>query len=195
MKAILIKFTVLSFMAVTLIGCGGGPKVQSEEMQNEWAGAPAWVLTPEVEGGLASVGSAKIGPAGVQFARTEAMANGRAELARIVGVKVKDLVENFQETTGIGDDQTVDKVATQVSQQVAKTALSGSKQKDAWISKSNTMYLFLVLDPEVAKNAIMKQAQTSFKNEKAMWQKFQAEKGLQKLEDQIDKEFGEFKGN
>ena len=89
-------------------------------------------------------------------------------------------------------DQTVDKMASDVSKQVSKQAISGSHQKAAWISKTNTLYVLVAVNPEIIKNAMTQTVQTSMRNEKAMWQQFQAKKGFEELEKEIDKEFGQF---
>ncbi|MFQ5560055.1 MAG: LPP20 family lipoprotein [Nitrospinota bacterium] len=173
-------------------GCGGPKKptqVESPQMIEELSNAPEWVLDPSVEGGIASVGSAKIGKAGIQFARTEALANGRDEIARQITVKVKNLVKSFTQVTGIGDDQVVDKVSSQVSKQVSSEVITGSKQKNLWISPSNELFIFVVVDPGIIKEAVKNSVQSSYKNEKALWQQFQAKKAHEELDKEIDKEF------
>jgi hypothetical protein len=165
-------------------------KIQNEQWKNEFANAPRWVLNPEVESGLASVGSAKIGKAGIQFARTEALANARDELARMISVKVKNMVKNFTQQIGVGDEQTVDKVSAQVSKQVTYQVLNGSRQKDMWISPSGELYVLVVLDPESVKDVVKQETISSFKNDRALWQQFQAKKAYEELEKEIEKEFG-----
>ena len=82
-----MKKTVLSAICVTfglmmLISCGGAnkAKVDNKALSKEFENAPKWVLDGggAMEGGMAAVGSAKIGKAGMNFARTEALANGAA---------------------------------------------------------------------------------------------------------------------
>ncbi|RMD46810.1 MAG: hypothetical protein D6834_01890 [Aquificota bacterium] len=165
-------------------------KVQAPQWKNEFANAPKWVLNPQMEGGLSAVGSAKIGRAGMQFARTEALANARDELARQLQVKVKNMVKNFTQQIGVGDEQTVDKVSVQVSKQVTSTVLQGSRQKDMWISPSGELYVLVVLDPASVKEAVKQATLSSLKNERALWQKFQAKKAYEELDREVEKEFG-----
>ena len=166
-------------------------KIQNSKWKNEFENAPAWVLNPEVVGGLSAIGSAKIGKAGIQFARVEALANARDELARQISVKVKNMVKNFTQVTGIGDEETVDKVSVQVSKQITSQVLRGSKQKDMWISPSGTLYVLVIVDPESVKELVKQQTLTSFKKDKALWQQFQAKKAYEELEKEIQKEFAE----
>ena len=171
-----------------IAGCSTTPKAVPDS--SELADAPSWVLDGggSIEGGSAAVGSARIGNAGMNFARTEALANARDELARQLSLKVKNMVKNFTQTTGIGDDETVDKVSSQVSKQVANQTLNGSKQKDTWISPSSNLYVLVVIDSSSLKNAIKNSVKTSFKNEQALWQQFQAKKGHDELDKEIEKE-------
>ncbi len=188
----------LIFTIATITSCGKKEtpkpqeisKIQNQKWANEFENAPRWVLNPQTEGVLAAVGSAKIGKAGIQFARTEALANARDELARMISVKVKNMVKNFTQQVGVGDEQTVDKVSVQVSKQVAYQVLNGSRQKDMWISPSGTLYILVVLDPEIVKEAVKQATLSSFKNEKALWQQFQAKKAYEELDREIQKEFG-----
>ncbi len=197
MKKMLVSVVMLVGCAVALAGCGGSKtaKIDNKEIANEFANAPSWVLDGggTMEGGVAAVGSAAIGKAGMNFARTEALANGRDELARQVSLKVKNMVKNFTQTTGIGDSETVDKVSSQVSKQVANQTINGSRQKDSWISPSSNLYVLVAVDSSIAKQAIKNAVQTSLKNEQALWQQFQAKKAYDELDKEIDKEFGDFK--
>lgn len=194
MKRAFYSLTVAVVLSFALQGCASKPdKVAAPGLVDEFKKAPKWVLDLSDEKGLNAVGSAKLGKAGMQFARTEALANGRNELARIMNLKVKNLVKNFTQTTGIGDDQTVDTVSSQVSKQVADQVLTGSRQKDLWISPSGELYVLVVLDTATAAQAVKESIQTSYRNERALWQQFQAKKAYEELDDEIEKEFGDFK--
>lgn len=187
MKRIIIVIAVMVMGSVFLAGCQSAAPPKSD--------LPSWVLMPP-EGGISSVGSAKIGPAGMSFAKIEAAANARDEIARTINVKVKNMIKNFTETTGVGDAQTVDKVFTNVSKQVAKVDLTGSTIKNVHLDKENNeIYVLVGLQPEIVSNVaetMKKAAMTSYKNDRALWQKFQAKKAHEELDKEIEKEFGEF---
>ncbi|MGA1868460.1 MAG: LPP20 family lipoprotein [bacterium] len=187
--------TIILMLFITVSGCGRkkGTKIQDKDLANEFANAPQWVLGASADQGLAAVGSSQKSKAGVQHTRTMALANARDELARMMNVKVKNMVKNFTENTGIGDDETVDKVSTNVSKQVASQVITGSRQKDVWISPSGEIYVLVTLDSEMAAQAVKNSMMTSYKNEKSLWQKFQAQKAQEELDEEIEKEFGEFK--
>ncbi len=188
-KGMLISLSAMVVLGVT--GCGGDtPKPAEEEgdfrCHKEGVLAPEWACTPDVAGAFADVGSAPLSAAGEGFSRREALANARSNLAQQVESKVKDKVETFVRGTGIGSGESVDKVTTQVSKQVAQVTLKGSKQVKYWQNpKTNTIYVEVAV-PESSINEEAKAAvKTSLKNDDAMWQQFQSKNALESL----DKEF------
>lgn len=186
-KLLFLSLIVLSF---AIVGCGS--KTADTNVANAnacLAGAPDWVLAGGAEGGLSAVGAAAIGKAGVNFARTEALANGRDEIARVLGVKVNNMFKQFTQTTGVGDDQTVDKVSANVSKQVASQMISGSKQAGSWVSPCNELYILVAVDATLAQQAIKEQSLSSLRNEQALWQQFQAKKAQEELDNAIKAEF------
>ena len=189
------KLALMSLVAATvLLMSGCAQKTESvvaqapSQIASEFDGAPAWVLEAGVEGAISAVGSAKIGGAGMSFAKTEATGNGRDDLARQIQVNVSNMLKNFTQTTGVGDQQTVDKVVANVSKQLAKQDLSGSKVSKQWISKSGTLYVLVVMqDPSKVTAAVKETVKTSFKNDQALWQQFQAKKAQDELDASLDK--------
>jgi len=188
-KGLLISLSTIAVLGLT--GCGGADVKPAQEegdfrCKKEGVLAPEWTCTPIVEGSFSEVGSAPLSAAGEGFSRREALANGRSNLAQQVESTVKDKVETFVRGTGIGAGESVDKVTTQVSKQVANVTLKGSKQVKYWQNpKSNTIYV-LVAVPESSINESAKDAvKTSFKNDEALWQQFQSKNALESL----DKEF------
>ncbi len=184
MKRVLLIMTVLAIACVMVVGC----KSNDPKKMN----IPSWVLVPP-EGGISASGSAKIGPAGLSLAKIEATAIARDEIARSLNVKVKNMIKNFTETTGVGDDTTVDKVFTNVSKQLAKFDLSGSVVKKAEVI-DETIYILVAVQPEIVAqvaNSMKKGDVSRVRNKKALWQKFQVKKGHEELEKEIEKEFGQ----
>ncbi len=188
MKKLLLLAVASMFV---FAGCSSKTEIAEEQLQNAClTGAPDWVINGGAEGGLNAVGAAKIGQAGLNFARTEALANGRDEMARIIGVKVNNMFKSFTQTTGIGEDETVDKLAANVSKQVASQTLTGSRQANSWISSCNELYVLVGIDASVAAPVVEQNAINSFRNDNALWQQFQAQKAQDELDMAIDKEFG-----
>jgi len=178
-------------MGLMVMACGKQVKqVDNEALEEEFAHAPAWVLNGYEEGAISGVASAKIGKGGIQFARTEALARARDELARQVSVKVKSLVNNFVQQAGLGDDQMADAFSKQVTRQVTNETLSGSKQRDMWISPSSDIYVLVVMEAAAVKESVKQEMISSFQQESARWQEYQAKNGDEELDREIEKTFG-----
>jgi len=184
-----VRVIVAGVFLVAMTGCGSeAPKPAGDpdfRCKQEGVLAPKWTCVPMVEGAYAGVGIAPKSAAGMGHMRRVALANGRSDLAQQIKSQVKDKVETFTRTTGVGDAETVDTVSTTVSKQIAKVDLAGSKAIDAWSAPSGTLYLLVVV-PETQVNGAVKNAvKNSFKNDQALWQQFQAKNALEAL----DKEF------
>ena len=190
MKKLLFSSAIIATMMFS--GCGLSNKAaapQAPSCQIEGANAPEWVCNggANMEGGIFAVGSAQKSPMGIGFQRTEAMAAARDELARQLNIKVKNMFKSYMSSTGTGDDQTAERVATNVSKQLSKQVLQGSKLLKTWISPKGTMYV-LVGMPNV-KEAVKQATKTTLHNDQALWQEFKAKKAQEQLDAEIDKEF------
>jgi len=178
----LFKVSLLALLSlIFIIGC-------SSDISNELDGAPSWVLIPESDGAVVSVGSA-VPNAGhdISFQRQEAIADARDEMARTLSVKVGNMIKSYKGVTGSGDDATFDKSSESVSKQVANQTLVGSKPKNVWISKSGTMYILLILDTDSVIGALDKAIKSSFRNKKAIYQRFLASKAQGELDKELEK--------
>ncbi len=190
MLKVSLIYSVIVAVAVGIVGCSS--KVDSisqapKEIKNELADAPKWVLaTQENEKGINAAGSARIGKAGMQFAITEAEANGRDTMARQMQIKVATMVKNFIQQTGIGDTQTVDKLVSSVSKQVTQQELIGTQRKDMWISPSGELWVMMSMSDQsvlAVKNAV----KSSFKNDDALHQQVLAKQAQDELDKALEK--------
>lgn len=168
-----------------LAGCSGSEPKPEEDFgcYTDGVKAPEWTCVPSVEGAYADLGSAPMSVAGMGFSRREALANGRSNLAQQIESKVKDKVETFARSTGIGAGETADKVSTQVSKQVALVTLKGSKQVEFWQHpKSKTIYLLVAVPEDFINEEAKEMVKSSYKNDNALWQQFQSKNALEALE-------------
>jgi ABC-type Na+ efflux pump permease subunit len=189
MKKNLRTLIVISFLII--VGCVTNNSTQTKQGYSDLNGAPKWVAAPGMEGGFSAVGSDKIGAAGINFAKTNAVAFARDELARSMQVKVKNFIKNYVNSTGVGSDETVDRVSTQTSKQVASQVLNGSQHINTWVSPSGVLYALVVIEPQKLKKSVKESSRSSFKNDDALWQRFQADQSFKELEEEVDKLFGE----
>lgn len=148
-------------IAIIFIGCSsnlkeGASKIDSSALEaNNLTGAPSWVLNGGGDG-FKAIGSAEITKAGIQFARNEAVAMARDELARIIKVKVEGLVNNaVQQSIGNNSyDANVEKYGEQITKQIVSQTMIGSKQTDTWItSDGKQIYVLVELDSDLADKA------------------------------------------
>lgn len=121
------------------------PVVEKKQTADPMAGYPAWVIDPSIEDGYGAVGSAKVGAAGMSFAKTEAIAAGRDELARQISVKVQNMFKSYTNSIGLGGKDGVEKVATNVSKQIANQTLKGSKVDNLWISTDKELFVQVII--------------------------------------------------
>ncbi|MEA3374059.1 MAG: LPP20 family lipoprotein [Campylobacterota bacterium] len=186
-KGMLISLSTALVLGLT--GCSSKDTKLAEEEADfrcriDNALAPEWACgNAMTEGAITAVGSAPLSKAGQGFSRREALANGRSNLAQQIETLVKDKVETFARSTGVSADEVVDKVSTQVSKQVAKVTLKGSKQIKFWQQPTTKELYVLVGVPEGSVNEAAKESvKSSFKNDNALWQQFQSKQALESLE-------------
>jgi len=180
----------IAFFAIT--GCGEKtpePKKEATaptfKCMQEGVLAPQWTCIPNVEGYYAGVGVAEKSAAGIAHMRRVALMNGRSDLAQQIETQVKDKIEGFTRATGNGSAETVDKVTTAVTKQLAKVDLKGSKAVDMWQAPSGALYMLVTVPAENVNAEVKKAVKSSFKNDNALWQQFQSKQALE----QLDKEF------
>jgi len=197
MTKIVKNIVALTLVATAITGCSS-KKVEPKKQKvytptftckQEGVAAPKWTCIPEVPGFYAGVGVAEKSAAGIAHMRRVALMNGRSDLAQQIKSKIKDKMEGFTRATGNGSAETVDKVTTAVTKQVAKVDLKNSKAIDMWNAPSGAIYM-LVTVPESSVNQEVKKAykntvDSSFQNNNALWQQFQSKQALENL----DKEF------
>jgi hypothetical protein len=180
--------------ALLITGCSDkDPEVEkNSDFECRIAGslAPTWACgDSKIDGYVTAVGSAPLSKIGHGFSRREALANGRSNLAQQIETLVKDKVETFARSTGIGGDEVADKVSTQVSKQVAKVTLKGSKQIKYWENPSNNdIYLLVSVSQDELNKEIKDQVKSSYKNNDALWQQFQSKNALEALEREFETE-------
>jgi len=198
MKKIIKNLTLITVAIVALSGCSSKETTVKKEAYNptfkcmqEGVEAPRWTCIPEVEGYYAGVGVADKSAAGIAHMRRVALMNGRSDLAQQIQTQVKDKIEGFTRATGNGSAETVDKVTTAVTKQVAKVDLKGSKAVDMWQAPSGAIYMLVTVPKEEVNKEVkkaLKSAASSFKNDDALWQQFQSKQALEQLEKEFPTE-------
>jgi len=193
MKTNLIKIASAAVIATILSGCMGSqaPEKQAEpdfRCKQDGQLAPKWTCNPYLEGSIVALGVAPSNAGNdLGMQRAEAIAEGRDALANQLSVKVSTMFKSYKATTGTGTEGTFDKANSKVSKQLASQTLQGSRGVESWKSNSGTMYILVGLSNEPVKAQMEKAVKTSFKNDKAMYQKFLAAKANGELDAELEK--------
>ncbi|MGB5866278.1 MAG: LPP20 family lipoprotein [Arcobacteraceae bacterium] len=193
MKKTVLKLASAAAIATILSGCMGQPTPEKEaepdfRCKQDGELAPKWTCNPYLEGSIVALGVAPRN-AGNDYGmqRAEAVAEGRDALANQISVKVSTMFKSYKATTGSGDASTFDKANSKVSKQLASQTLQGSRGVESWQSKTGTLYVLVGLNSEVVKQGMESAVKTSFKNDKAMYQKFLAAKADGELDAELEK--------
>jgi hypothetical protein len=192
MTKTIFKTASVALLATTIFtGCiGGADKPAEPDFRCKQDGqlAKEWTCNPYREGAVVALGIApKNAGNDYSMQMAEAMAEGRDALANQLSVKVDTLFKSFKATTGSGTDATFDKSTSKVSKQLASQTLQGSRALDTWKSNNGTLYVLVGISNEPVKNAIEDAVKTSYKNDKAMYQKFLASKAEGDLDRELEK--------
>ena len=150
--------------------------------------APNWICGAPVEGvALSAVGYSEKSSAGPNYMKQMAATAARVELAQVLSVDLQNMVKQYVETTGTGDSETVDRVNSVVTKQVTEQKLIGSKVVRQMPTPSGGLVVLVGLDPTQAEGIAESILRTSMKNEAALYQKMEAEKGFEELAQEIAK--------
>ena len=146
--------------AIIIAGCGdkdnalgeGAKKIDKKALQAlSIQGAPNWVLNAG-QGDMSAVGDAPIINGDLGFARTEALALARDELARQVGVEVDSILNraaNASTSSSMQDSQ-LHTLSEHITKQSTSQLLSGTKQTDTWMTQdASRIFVLIKLSPEL----------------------------------------------
>ena len=141
-------------------GCAKDVTTPDEQLPNDFAGAPEWVLQGcsaywGDDGGarICGVGDAKIGSS-MSIARTKAPSRARAEISRTLESKVKNMIKDFQEQVTDGESEMTAEQFSSTTVTLSKSTLNGTSVQDSWISGSNQLYMLVALDVEAFNNSV-----------------------------------------
>jgi len=154
---------------IATAGCGTKEVTPDEQLPNDFAGAPEWVLQGcsaywGDDGGarICGVGDAKIGRS-MSIARTKATSRGRAEISRTLETKVKSMVKDFQEQVTDGEAEMTAEQFSSTTVSLSKATLNGTSVQQTWVSPSGQIYILVALDVEAFENSVREMDQMSDK--------------------------------
>ncbi len=183
-----------------LFGCGAEkpttPKVQASAVEVSTPWDDFCTKNSNLEGGLAACKcNFAVSLEEVQYAREEAIADARSELARILGIRVKNMVKRYKNRTVAGTKRYIGSTFEDVAKQVANEYLQGSKPIAFKTFKTEdgkyVACAVVALQPNTVKemiHEIAKEANLSNpKDEEILYEEFKAYKAQQELEKETSK--------
>lgn len=151
--------------------------------------APGWVCDEPVPGwDVTAPGSAEKTAAGIEFQKQMAMTAARVNLAQQFKVHVANMVKQFAETTGVADNESVDRVNSATTKQITDQTLVGSKVIKSVTGPDGRLWVLMGMDSKTIESLTKIAVKSSMNNEQALWQKFQAKKSQDELADEIAKQ-------
>ncbi len=145
---------------IATAGCGSKEVTPDEQLPNEFAGAPSWVLEGcsaywGDDGGarICGVGDAKIGRS-MSIARTKATSRARTEISRTLETKVKNMMKDFQEQVTDGDTEMNAEQFSSTTISLSKATLNGTSVQKTWVSQTGQLYILVALDVEAFENSV-----------------------------------------
>ena len=190
MIRIFLGATALAAVIATA-GCGGKDVTSpDEQLPNEFAGAPNWVLQGcsaywgDDDGArICGVGSAKIGRS-MSIARTKATSRARAEISRTLETKVKNMVKDFQEQVTDGESEMTAEQFNSTTVSLSKATLNGTSVQESWVSNTGQLYMLVALDVEAFENSVRDMDEMSDKLRSFI--ESRAKKSFAELDEEMD---------
>ncbi|WP_163932366.1 hypothetical protein [Paraferrimonas sp. SM1919] len=183
------KLAVLATLtAATITGCSSTPENN----------LPSWVTLPVIEDGIADTQCVE-NTAGMNLLKNKATALARAEIAKILEVKVQAMDKNYSSLVDTNKGSVVESNFTAVSKQVANQSLTGTKvAKVEYVDfgDDNKKLCVMVTLNEASQQQAFKQAvkdsgvKLSPRNEDVLYQEFKAQQAQAELEAEINKQKG-----
>jgi len=192
-----IKKSILILTILTATAFGGctaketkpelGTNVNYEKMKE----FTKWVMQPVYENGIAGIGSAKMTELGFDFARKEAMASARLDLAGQIKTKVDGLFKSYTSKIGIGGSASVDTLSENVIKELVSVDLKGASLKETWISPNDELYVLMAIDNEKLIETTTKAINNSNNyTDENLKLKIKAESSQAELEKELNAYFG-----
>ena len=188
-----LTIPLLATVLLVLGGCGTKePNPDPDQLKSECTidgqEAPRWVCGLHHDAAYyAAVGTARKSKLGFGFMRTSALADARANLAQQAALDVKAKTTRFARSTGLGEAETVKRVVEGVTDQASRVTLRDSWQKAYWENPADgSIYVLVVADRKKVYDAAKKAIVSSFRNDEALWQQFQAKEALKALNETFE---------
>lgn len=174
----LIVIALLIPLAFMLVNCGGKPKAKMNDI-------PEWYLNPPTaEDAIYEAGDAAKQSMGL--AKEAADARARDAISRTIEVKVSNMLKNFMQESGIGEDAEALEFTSSVSKQVSNNVLHGARiVKREMKTEGSTYHAYSLAEYNL--NSLIQETLNAAKKQKALYNEAKANLSFDELEKEIQK--------
>ena len=110
----------------------------------------------------------------------QCLGSARLAMAERLQVTFKSMFQEYIESTGGSDEETLEKISKSVIEQLTDTKLQDTSLKKQALSPKGTLYCLVAM--ELSKQELIAQAiNTAKKNNQALWKKFKAKMSIDEM--------------
>ncbi len=173
--------TTVTFLLL-LFFCGGFlfTACSSSDTVADVDGLPGWFVNPPEDPNYIFV-PRTAASRDLQTAINRASTDARAEIGRVVEVRVEAMQKSFTEEVGVDEDATFRQMFEEVSRTVVATSLSGSRVKETFHERDGNMFRAYVL-MEYPIGAANQQFMQQMQEREEMYTRFRQSQSFQELE-------------
>jgi hypothetical protein len=123
--------------------------VKTKADAGDLSNLPAWVLDPNVDGGVAAVGIASPSQGGIKFQIPKAELDAKANIAAIIQSEMTRVTKNSLRSANVNGADDVEEFFAQATKEVVKDLpLSGVKRLNIFRDKDGTLYVHMIMKNE-----------------------------------------------
>jgi len=167
------------FVMLALVNCAG------KEPMAKIADVPEWYLNPpQAEDAFYQAGDAV--KMSMALAKDAADARARDAIARTIEVKVSNMIKDFMQQSGMGEDAEAQEFTSSVSKQVSNVVLKGCRIVKREMKIEGSSYHGFSL-AEYSLNPLVQETLDVARKQKSQYNEAKANLGFEELEKEIQK--------
>lgn len=143
----IISILTIAALAFTLSCAKKDAKTKAEV--GDLSNLPAWVLDPNVDGGVAAVGIASPSQGGIKFQIPKAELDAKGNIAAIIQSEMTRITKDSLRSANVNGADDVEQFFAQATKEVVKDLpLSGVKRLNIFRDKDGMLYVHMILRNE-----------------------------------------------
>jgi len=180
------KMRTTATLTLLLLFCGGllFTACSSSDRVTTADGMPEWFTSPPEDPNYIFV-PRTAASRDLQTAINRASTDARAEIGRVVEVRIEAMQKSFTEEVGVDEDAAFRQMFEEVSRTVVATSLSGSRVKETHHERDGNMFRAFVL-MEYPIGAANQQFMQQMRDREEMYTRFRQSQSFQELERAVE---------